>query len=252
MNAATPFDQFTRSAFGIEPGGTIGARLKAMATQAALPKGQSAPSDRTTDQVVFLASGATKLSAHASLEREQIVAFHFGGDITAIPSDSIYAYELTALVDSELLLFPAREFFDLAASDASISRSLLGRLTAALYRSRDKAVALGQKSASERLAGFLLGMSERVGKPHRGGCLLDLPMSRRDIGDSLGLTIETVSRQISHLREAGLVETQGRSHVRLLDLEALMAMAGHAQPAKNSTDNDSNLISINARLATSG
>jgi len=252
MNAAAPFDQFTRSAFGLEPGGAIGARLKAMATQVALQKGQSAPADQATDQVVFLASGATKLSAHASLEREQIVAFHFGGDIIAIPSDSFYIYQLTALVDAELLVFPAREFFDLAASHSSIARSLLGRLTASLYRCRDKAVALGQKSASERLAGFLLGMSERVGKPYRGGCLLDLPMSRRDIGDSLGLTIETVSRQIGLLRDAGLVETQGRSRIRLLDLDALLAMSGHLQPAKKSTDNDSNLISINARVAATG
>ena len=59
---------------------------------------------------------------------------------------------------------------------------------------------------------------------------MSLPMSRRDIGDSLGLTIETVSRQLTDLREAGLLTTEGRSKILLTDIAALTRLAGRGQP----------------------
>ena len=61
--------------------------------------------------------------------------------------------------------------------------------------------------------------------------LLDLPMSRRDIAESLGLTIETVSRKLTHLREAGLIRTQGRSSIQLNDLGRLRLHAGYREDA---------------------
>ena len=102
----------------------------------------------------------------------------------------------------------------------------------ALSRSREKAISLGRKSAQERLASFLITMAERIGKNDADACVMELPMSRRDIADSLGLTIETVSRQLSELRDAGLIETSGRSRMRLLDLDRLNARAGHLAPAE--------------------
>lgn len=107
------------------------------------------------------------------------------------------------------------------------------RLPRALHRCRDKAVALGQKSALERLAGFLLAMSERIGRTEGNLCVLDLPMSRREIGDSIGLTIETVSRQLGALRDTGCITTQGRSRIALLDLDALRASAGFTAAANS-------------------
>jgi len=69
-------------------------------------------------------------------------------------------------------------------------------------------------------------MAERLADCTAGPCEIALPMSRRDIGDSLGLTIETVSRQLTELREAGLVATEGRSRVCLSDVAALAQLAG--------------------------
>lgn len=249
MAVHSHFDTFVRSAFGIEPGGRVGVQLAMLANAVSLSRGVAAPLDHAGDQIVFVAQGATKLSAHASLDREQIVAFHFGGDIVSIPSDGPHSYQLTALIDSELLIFPGREFLDLAATDAIMARSMLERLPSALHRCRDKAVALGQKSALERLAGFLAAMTERVGKLIDGKCTLDLPMSRRDIGDSLGLTIETVSRQLGILREAGLIETRGRSRIVIFDLATLTRWAGHLDRTEKISGDCSNLISINAATA---
>ena len=89
---------------------------------------------------------------------------------------------------------------------------------------------MGHKSAGARIADFLVSMAERLANCTAGACTFPLPMSRRDIGDSLGLTIETVSRQLTELREAGLLVTVGRSIVCLCDVAALARLAGR-QPA---------------------
>jgi len=96
----------------------------------------------------------------------------------------------------------------------------------ALHRSRTRMMQMGHKSAQQRIADFLVSMAERLAGCTSGACAFALPMSRRDIGDSLGLTIETVSRQLTELREAGLVETEGRSKVSLSDVAALARLAG--------------------------
>ena len=85
---------------------------------------------------------------------------------------------------------------------------------------------LGHQSARQRIAGFLVSMAERICGCTRGSCEFSLPMARADIGDSLGLTIETVSRQFTDLRHDGLVTTRGRSAVTLVDIEALRREAG--------------------------
>ena len=96
----------------------------------------------------------------------------------------------------------------------------------ALHRSRTRMMQMGHKSAGARIAAFLVSMAERLADCTTGPCAFALPMSRRDIGDSLGLTIETVSRQLTELREAGLLETEGRSKVCLSDVTALARIAG--------------------------
>ena len=86
---------------------------------------------------------------------------------------------------------------------------------------------IGHKTATERMAGFLVMMAARIGVPQGDAILLDLPMSRRDIGDSLGLTIETISRQFSLLRQERQIATQGRCKMLLLDFKGLQERAGH-------------------------
>ena len=245
MAHRAPFDVFTRSTFGIEPGSQVGARLEALSIRSSLRKGELAPIDRCTDYIVFISDGAAKLVARASKDREQIVSFHFGGDIVSVPAERCFTYALISLSDSELLTFPMREFFDYAVGDARVSRALLVRLPSALHRCRDRAVALGKGTALERLAGFLFAMSERIGRIEGNRCELNLPMSRREIAESLGLTIETVSRQLGNLRKMGLIETAGRSKVTLLELDTLSRQAGHSKFPAQSTANPKHLISIN-------
>ena len=218
---------FLRATFGIDPGAEIGRQLSELATQVHVIRGQEVKTDPADTTLVFLASGATKLGALASRERHQIVAFHFGGDIFTVPAASMHRYMLIGLCESTLTTFPAREFYDRAASNPWIMRALLERSQTALFRCRDKAVNLGQKTAGERVAGFLLAMWERLDASEGPSPMIDLPMSRGDIGESLGLKIETVSRQFTKLRETGIIDTHGRSGVSLLDLPRLAEQAGY-------------------------
>ena len=184
--------------------------------------------------LVFVAQGATKLIAHASQSRDQIVAFHFSGDVLTVPSAENYPYSLAALLETRLLAFPAEAFLQLAAGEAGILGRLLESSSVSLRRCREKAIAIGRKTATERVAVFLLAMAERIGSPAPGGAvLLNLPMSRRDIAESLGLTIETVSRQFTLLRDARAICTSGRAEVTLLDLAKLQERAGYLSEARS-------------------
>lgn len=214
------------------PSGTpdeIVADLMAIGHLVSPARGARAYIDPNVDQMVYVSRGATKLVATACEGRDQIVAFHFAGDLISVPASAQHHYSLRALVDSQLLTFPTSQFVDCAERSPPMLRQVLGRVLIALHRSRDKAVGLGRKTAEERLASFFMVMAERIGVSDGKTWTIDLPMSRKDIADALGLTIETVSRQLGRLRELGLIETSGRSGVRLLQPSALEARAAHAR-----------------------
>ncbi len=221
------FDAFFSGLAGTEAAHEIAFKLGKLSQTINIERGSMAPLDPDKDALVYVGNGATKLIASALSGREQIVAFHFAGDLVSIPAGAWHSYALCALADTDALAFPADEFLEIVGSEPIFLCALLHQSLTALHRCRDKAVGLGRKNAQERLASFLVGMADRIGSTKTGECVLDLPMSRRDIGDSLGLTIETISRQFSELRLAGLVQTTGRSRVLLCDLPALAQRAGH-------------------------
>lgn len=223
---------FERFGKAVHPSGLASAALAEFALLArprCVPAGGTVLPEENEDRIVFLARGAAKLVAYAALGREQIVAFHFADEVVSMPAPRAHAYTLVALRDSEALVFAADDFLELAAKHPALMCALLRSTLGSLHRSREKSIALGRKTARERVAGFLVGMADRIGAPEGNRCVLQLPMSRRDMADNLGLTIETISRQLGDLREEGLVETSGRSTVRLLDLAALARSAGHQE-----------------------
>ena len=182
-------------------------------------------------QIVYVAQGSTKLVAHASRSRDQIVAFHFAGDVFTVPAPDNYSYSVGTLKEGAILTFASDEFLALAASEPGVLAHLLDNTTLSLRRCREKTIALGRKTAGERIAVFLLSMAERIGAPQDDMLALELPMSRRDIAESLGLTIETVSRQFTRLKEDGVIETFGRSGVVLREPERLRDRAGFLREA---------------------
>lgn len=201
-----------------------------------LAKGQQLAPDAFEDRLVYVASGSAKLIAQPVADSPacQVLAFHFAGDMISVLRQSANNawgdFRLVALTDCDLVVFPAERFLDLAQNDPAVLRSVLARSLQALHRSRTRMMQMGHKSAGARIADFLVSMAERLTGCTTGACAFALPMSRRDIGDSLCLTIETVSRQLTELREAGLVETEGRSNISLSDVAALARLAGRPAP----------------------
>lgn len=201
-------------------------RIRALSRLMHVPRGDIAEMEETADALVFIVRGATKLVAHTATDRDQIVGFYFGGDLLTVPGNGSHAYNLYALADSELIVQPYEALLEVSCGEPFLLSRLLANSQTLLGRCRDKAVILGRKTAPERIAGFLVYLAQRIGKQEDGAILLNLPMSRRDIGDSIGLTIETVCRQLGQLREEGLIRISGRSQISLLDLRALRERAG--------------------------
>jgi len=193
-----------------------------------LGKGSELAPDPHDDRLVFIARGSAKLAARpvADAPSGQVLAFHFGGDMISVLRQGDGDFRLAALTPCDLVIFPSDRFLDIAQGDPAVLRSVLARSLQALHRSRSRMMQMGHKSANARIADFLVSMAERLADCTAGPCEIALPMSRRDIGDSLGLTIETVSRQLTELREAGLVATEGLSRVCLSDVAALAQLAG--------------------------
>lgn len=212
----------------------ISERLCAIGQYRRLQRGKNLPVDAQEDRLVFIADGAAKLfAATPAIARTpdsgseplapniQVLAFHFPRDIISVLRQADGDFRLGALSDLDLIVFSANQFLDVAQSDPVVIRTVLARSLQALHRSRTRMMQMGHKSARQRIADFLVSIAERICGCTCGECEFSLPMSRRDIGDSLGLTIETVSRQFAELKAEGLIETNGRSGIRLKNLDAL-------------------------------
>jgi CRP/FNR family transcriptional regulator len=204
------------------------APVAAAAQTLTVTNGEGKVTTFTGEALADLPRGTAKLAGKTAYEGADLVSVlrqsdgHSRGDL-----------RLVALTDSDLVIFPADRFLDAAQADAAVLRAVLSRSLQALHRSRKRMMQMGHKSAAARIADFLVSMAERLADCTSGPCAFALPMSRRDIGDSLGLTIETVSRQLTELREAGLLATEGRSRIALSDVAALARIAGRqAEPAK--------------------
>lgn len=173
--------------------------------------------------------GVLKLSVSTIDGREQTLGIMFPSDFIGRPFGPRSSHSVVALTEARICTFRRSSFDEFARQHPDLEHRLLQRTLTELDRTRHWMLLLGKKSASERVAAFLLEMSSRysnAGDDHDPGPIhFDLPLSRQDIADLLGLTIETVSRQISSLRDEGIVATPNRRAVTILDLEALEARA---------------------------
>ncbi|WP_172970165.1 Crp/Fnr family transcriptional regulator [Erythrobacter sp. THAF29] len=201
------------------------ARLETIAQRFALPSSEALPETGHGERIVFITGGAAKLIAPGT-PKGHILAFQFPGDIVSISHRPEGSATLVALSELELVMFLAHEFLDAAEIDPALLRAVLVRSLDTIQRNRIRMMRLGHRTARQRVAGFLVNMGERLCGCTSGPCELDLPMGRGDIGNSLGLTIETVSRQFTELRGEGFVTTSGRSAVHIADIDALRREAG--------------------------
>lgn len=173
-------------------------------------------------------SGLFKLSASTTDGREQTVGLLYPADFLGRPYAAHTDYSVTALSEAEVCVFPRKAFEATLERNGAMQRALLRRTLATLDEARGRLLMLGRQSAEERIARFLLDMAKRFG----GGDAVtdapqtfDLPLSRGAIADVLGLTIETVSRQMTKLKAARIIALPGGRTVTIARRDALEALA---------------------------
>ena len=151
--------------------------------------------------------------------RRQIGAFHLIGDIFGLENGAFHRFTAEAIVDTTVRLMKRSSLEHVAESDALVAIDLLNMTTNNLQHAEDHMLLLGRKTSLERVAAFLLEMDRRLS----AAGVMALPMNRRDIADYLGLTLETVSRALSHLHGMGILGFLGQTQrqIVLLDRQRL-------------------------------
>jgi CRP/FNR family nitrogen fixation transcriptional regulator len=164
--------------------------------------------------------GAVRTTRYLEDGRRQVGAFHLPQDIFGFEAGDTYRFTVEAIVDTEVRLVKRSALETAISKDMRAARALWTLTSAHLEKLQDQVLLLGRKSALERVAAFLLEMVQR--KPNGGA--VDLPMSRNDIADYLGLTIETVSRTLTQLERTKAIALPSSRHIVLCNRSAL-AMA---------------------------
>jgi CRP/FNR family nitrogen fixation transcriptional regulator len=176
--------------------------------------------DEPAEYVYQVIQGSVRTYKLLSDGRRQIGAFHLPGDVFGLESGSNHRLAAEAIVDTTVRLVKRRSLDQAAGTDVNIARKLWTMTAGDLRHAEDHMLLLGRKSAMERVASFLLEMDRRLAITG----MMALPMSRRDIGDYLGLTLETVSRALSQLHGEGVLGFSGARQIVLRNRQRLRNM----------------------------
>lgn len=168
-------------------------------------------------------SGAVRTYKILSDGRRQIGGFYLAGEVFGLESSEEHSFSAEAVSETRVLVIKRSALFALAERDSEISRQLWALTSGELRRLQNHVMAL-IKTAKERVVGFLLEMAKRA--PDGNGNRVELPMSRQDIADYLGLTIETVSRTLTQLESSAAIALPNARCFELRDRAALGRLRG--------------------------
>jgi CRP/FNR family transcriptional regulator, nitrogen fixation regulation protein len=171
------------------------------------------------DYIYQVANGAVRSYKLLSDGRRQIGAFHLGGDIFGLENGPAHRFTTEAITETTVRLMKRCSLEHVAEADVHVALDLLNMTTSNLEHAENHMLLLGRKTSLERVAAFLLEMDRRLSAAN----VMALPMCRRDIADYLGLTLETVSRALSHLHSMGILGFIGQTkrQIVLLDRDRL-------------------------------
>jgi len=168
--------------------------------------------------------GVVRVSKMLPDGRRQITGFLFPGDFLGLAHHQVYAYTAEAVTKARLCRFPRSRLLGLFDELPSLERRMLSMAADELASAQEQILLLGRKTARERVASFLLTMSRQARRRRGTGNPVELPMSRADIADYLGLTIETVSRTITKLAKEGIIELPNAHTAVIKNLHTLEAV----------------------------
>jgi CRP/FNR family transcriptional regulator len=165
--------------------------------------------------VYSLTSGLLRLSKLLPDGRRQIAGFLFPGDFLGITMEEEHAFTAETVAPSTLCRFPRARFDEFVSTHPNLESRLYAVAAHELAAARQQLVLLGRKTATERVASFLLMLAGRCSQRDDEEVLL--PMSRADIADYLGLRIETVSRELTGLKTSRIIRLTGRQSLLIID-----------------------------------
>jgi CRP-like cAMP-binding protein len=167
--------------------------------------------------------GAVRLYKSIADGRRQVIDFLTAGECFGFIGTERYGYSVEAIADSTLVRYPRPQFEAAIRGDDGLARRMFELACGEIERAQRQMLLLGRKSAEEKIASFLLALIED--DEEEAMVTIRLPMSRQDVADYLGLTIETVSRTISRLRRQGLIALPCPQLVEVMRPQALRALA---------------------------
>jgi CRP/FNR family nitrogen fixation transcriptional regulator len=173
------------------------------------------------DYLYRVVSGGVRIMRFSSDGRRQILGFHLPGEVFGIEPGARHSLTAEALEPTEVVVVRRSLLEKAAAEDPVAARCWLEHASLTLTNARDHALILGRKGAGERVAAFLLDISKRLVQRDE----LDLPMSRADIADYLGLTIETVSRTFTEMERRHAIALPTSRHVVMHNRSSLALVA---------------------------
>lgn len=182
------------------------------------------------DFVGSIVSGIATLSQTMEDGRTQMVGLLLPSDFVGRPGRAQAAYDVTATTDVTLCCFRKKPFEQLMVRTPRIGQRLLEMTLDELDAAREWMLLLGRKTAREKIATLLAIIIRRdasLNLQTDGGVLeFDLPLTREAMADYLGLTLETVSRQVSALKREGVIELRGKRHIIVHDMDRLLEETG--------------------------
>ena len=182
------------------------------------------------DFVGSVVSGIASLTQTMEDGRRQMVGLLLPSDFVGRPGRPTAAFDVTATTDLVMCCFRKKPFETLIAETPHIAQRLLEMTLDELDAAREWMLLLGRKTAREKIASLISIIVRREATLHKrktaGMLTVDLPLTREEMADYLGLTLETVSRQISALKKDGVISLEGNRHVSIPDIDRLLEEAG--------------------------
>lgn len=182
------------------------------------------------DFVGSVVSGISTLTQTMEDGRTQMVGLLLPSDFVGRPGRDRAAYDVVAVTDMVMCCFRRKPFEQMMAKTPHIAERLLEMTLDELDAAREWMLVLGRKTAREKIASLLAIIARRDAtlkmQSTQGRLVFDLPLTREAMADYLGLTLETVSRQISALKRDGVIELEGKRHVTIPDMGRLLEEAG--------------------------
>jgi CRP/FNR family transcriptional regulator len=170
-------------------------------------------------------SGCIRISKMLKDGRRQIIGFLFPGEFFGLACSAGYSYTAETITASELCRMPRRELIEKFTKFPKLGQKVLSITYTELQRTQDQMLLLGRKNAKEKLVTFLLNLRNKSIINRNNKSEVFLPMSRSDIADYLGLTIETVSRQFTILSKERIISLSENQFVEILDWDQLKLIA---------------------------